>query len=108
MCHSTFSRVPEVFYRIRTLREVCEYSLIWVSGSEALWWIYGFRAFHRAKMSRPYGTSLQLDTYISFSENVCCAHISYLIMLLSNGVVGYADNIKKLFLMHFYTNCTLN
>ena len=32
MFHSTFRRVPEAFYRIRTLKGVCGYSLIWSQG----------------------------------------------------------------------------
>ena len=35
--------------------------------------------------------------YNSFSENICCAHTSYSLMLLLNDYVGYADYIKKLF-----------
>ena len=36
------------------------------------------------KPKRPFDASLQLDTYISFSENICCAHMSYSLMLLFN------------------------
>ena len=53
------------------------------------------------KLKRPFDASLQLDTYISFSENICCAHTSYSLMLLFNGYVGYADYIMKVFSMHF-------
>ena len=35
-----------------------------------------------------------------FSENICCAHTSYLLILLFNGYAGYGDYIKKLFSMH--------
>ena len=49
----------------------------------------------------PFDASLQLDTYISFSEIIFCAHKSYSLMLLFNGNVGYTDYIKKLFSMHF-------
>ena len=50
----------------------------------------------------------KMDTYILFSENICCAHTFYSLMLLFNGYDGYADYIKKLFSMHFYTNWALN
>ena len=43
----------------------------------------------------PFDASLQFDTYISFSENNCCVHMSYSLMLLFNGYVGYADCIKE-------------
>ena len=59
------------------------------------------------KPKRYFDASLQLDSYISFSENICCAHTSYSLILLFNGYAGYADNIKKLFSMHFYTNWVL-
>ena len=45
--------------------------------------------------------------HISFSENISCANTSYSRMLLFNGYVGYADYIRKLFSMHFYTNWEL-
>ena len=40
-----------------------------------------------------------MDTYISFGENICCAHTSYSLMRLFKGYVGYAAYmyIKKLF-----------
>ena len=62
------------------------------------------------KPKMPFDACLQLDTYISFDENICIAHTSttYSHMLMFNGYVGYADYIKKLLSMHFYTNCTLN
>ena len=53
------------------------------------------------------GASLQLDTYISFSETIYCAHTSYSLMLLFNGYVVYADYIKKLLSMQLCTNCAL-
>ena len=59
------------------------------------------------KPKRPFDASLQFDNYVSFSENICCAHTSYSLMLLFNGYVGYADYTEKLFAMHFYTNCAL-
>ena len=49
------------------------------------------------KPKRYFDASLKLDTYISFSENICCGHTFYSIMVLFNGYVGYADYIKKLF-----------
>ena len=45
--------------------------------------------------------------YISFSENICSAHTSYSHMLLFNSYAGYANCIKELFSMHFYTNWAL-
>ena len=59
------------------------------------------------KPKRYFDASLQLDTYISFSANISCANTSYSRMLLFNGYVGYADYIRKLFSMHFYTNWEL-
>ena len=56
---------------------------------------------------RPFDASLQLDTYISFSENIYCAHTPYSLMLLLNDYVGYADYIKKLLPMQLCTNCAL-
>ena len=32
---------------------------------------------------------------MSLSENICCAHTSYSLMLLLNGYLWYADYIKK-------------
>ena len=43
--------------------------------------------------------SLQLDTHVSFIENVCSTHTSYSLMLLFNCYAGCADYIKKLFSM---------
>ena len=56
------------------------------------------------KPKRSFDASLLLDTYILFSENISCAYTSYSRMLLISGYVGYADYIKKLFAMSFYTN----
>ena len=49
--HSTFRGVPEAFYRMRTLKGVCGYSLKWGQGVKPSVEKSGFRAFHRAKMS---------------------------------------------------------
>ena len=49
MFHSTFRHVPEAFYRVRTLKGVCGYSLIWVRKWSPRW-TNGSRAFHRATM----------------------------------------------------------
>ena len=47
------------------------------------------------KPKRHFCARIQLGTYISFSENICCAHTFYSPMLLFNGYVGYADYIKE-------------
>ena len=36
LLHSIFRRIPEAFYRIRTLKRVCGHSLIWGQGVKAL------------------------------------------------------------------------
>ena len=51
MFHSTLRREPEAFYRIRTLKGVCGYSLKWGQGVKPSVKKNGFRAFHRANMS---------------------------------------------------------
>ena len=47
------------------------------------------------KPKRPFDASLQLNTYISFSENICCAYTFYSLMLLFNGYVGFALREEK-------------
>ena len=42
----------------------------------------GLLAWPYKRHKRAFDASLQLDTNISFSENICCAYTSYLLMLL--------------------------
>ena len=53
-----------------------------------------------------FAASLQLDAYITISENVCYAHRSCSLMLLFNRCGGYADRKNKLF-HAFEINCAL-
>ena len=48
-----------------------------------------------------FAASLQLDAYITISENVCYAHTSCSLMLLFNRCGGYAD-CKKISFFHAF------